>query len=212
MSASNVARRIRGRVLQLVFQLLYTRLGFLHEAAGRIAYGPAWNGRRLHVVPADPAGTLLDIGCGEGRLLRSITALHVFALGAEPSQTMVRRANQHGVSIVQATAQSLPVRSGAIQHVIATYPGPWIVDPLTWDELARVTTPGATVRVLLGGDITRGRRSLVRRRLLRLAYGGGGVRAEQLPPLGNEEVVGEYIFVEDEWGTAIVWSGIRGAR
>jgi SAM-dependent methyltransferase len=199
---------MRNLVLGAIFQLLYTRLGFLHEAAGRIAYGPAWAGRRQHVIPVDRHGTLLDIGCGEGRLLRTFDTKPFVALGVEPSRVMARRAANHGVIVLRATSQSLPLRDGAISHVIATYPGPWIVDRQTWDEIARVAAPGASIQIVLGGDVVRGRGSFVRSRLLRLAYGSSSAEMS-MPELGHPQIVGSYVETTDDWGTAILWSGTR---
>lgn len=199
---------IRRRVLEVIFGLLYRRLGFLHETAGRAIYGSAWDGRRRHVVPTDRNGVLLDVGCGEGRLLQTIHTHPLFALGVEPSPVMARRARRRNVAVVQATAQALPTRSGSVCHVIATYPGPWIADQRTWDEIARVTVPGASVQILLGGDIVRGRGSFVRSRLMRLAYGTTNAN-DQMPVLGNAQITGGYVHRDDRWGTAILWSGTR---
>ena len=195
-------------MLQTVFQLLYTRLGFLHETVGRIVYGAAWGGRRRHVVPTVLAGPMLDVGCGEGWLLLSDRDSPVFALGIDASEGMARRARRRGVSVVQAISQALPLRSGAIAHVVVTYPGPWIIDLRTWEEIARVTVPGATVTVLVGGDISRGRGAFLRSRLIQIAYGAGS-NAETLPALGNADVTGDYATVDDRWGTALLWTGIR---
>lgn len=192
-----------------MFQLLYTRLGFLHEAVGRIVFGAAWNRRRLHVIPDDVSGRLLDLGCGEGRLLASIAGRQAQTIGIEPSTEMSRRAKRRGAHVIQATAQSLPLCSGTIRHVIATYPGPWILDQQTWAEIARVTTPDATIQILLGGDVSRGGGVILRRVLLRLAYGSGRGDVAHLPALGNRQIFGEYELVDDEWGQAIVWSGMR---
>ena len=209
MNAHGVASRIRGRILQVAFRLLYTRLGFLHEVVGDMAYGGAWNGRRCHVVPGRLAGTTLDIGCGDGRLLASIANQGVQTLGIEPSEQMSRRARRHGVRVIRADAQLLPLRTGTVQHVIATYPGPWVTDSRTWTEIARVSAPGASVRILLGGDISRGSGALVRSKLLQLAYGSGNDSLETMPAFGNDRVVGGYALIEDEWGQAIVWAGVR---
>jgi hypothetical protein len=139
-----------------------------------------------------------------------IETRQLFALGVEPSPVMARRATRRNVTVVQATSQALPIRSDSISHVVATYPGPWIADPRTWDEIARVTVPGASVEILLGGDIRRGRGSFIRSRLLRLAYGRGSEDGE-MPVLGNALVTGEYVRHSDQWGTAILWEGARDA-
>jgi hypothetical protein len=142
--------------------------------------------------------------------LQTIDTRQLFALGVEPSPVMARRAKRRNVTVVQATSQALPIRSGSISHVVSTYPGPWIADPRTWDEIARLTVPGASVQILLGGDIDRGRGSFIRSKLLRLAYGRGAADAE-IPVLGNALVTGEYVQLSDQWGTAILWMGTRDA-
>jgi SAM-dependent methyltransferase len=200
---------IRARLLRVTFGLLYDRLAFMHEATGRLVYGAAWDVRRRHVLQADETGPIVDLGCGEGRLLASLTRAETLAFGIEPSATMARRAREDGLLVIEATAQSLPLRSGAIQRVIATYPGPWILERQTWNEIARVMAPGGNVAVLLGGDIRRGRWSSIRRVMLRLAYGQSGSTVQYLPPMGNDSINGSYLLVDDEWGQAIVWEGRR---
>ncbi len=199
---------MRRWLLQSAFELLYRRLGFLHETAGRVACGAAWDGRRRHVIPTVWSGTLLDVGCGEGRLLHSLDTRNVFGIGIEPSPVMAGRARRRHVSVIQATAQALPLQAGSVRHLVATYPGPWIVDPQTWDEIARVTEHGATIRVLLGGDIDRGRGAAFRSLLHRLAYGKSDA-TDNLPALGNQLIRGEYLWLDDEWGQAILWTGVR---
>jgi SAM-dependent methyltransferase len=151
---------------------------------------------------------VLDIGCGEGRLLSSLDAVGYFAWGIEPSRQMAERAVRRRVTVVQGRSEALPVRTGTIEHVVATYPGPWILDPLTWEEIARVTTPGASIAILLGGDYTRGNGAFVRSRLMRLAYGKQGPPGT-LPELGHPSIDGGYDLINDRWGTAILWFGRR---
>ncbi len=209
MTRSRSLDRARQRVLITIFNLLYTRLGFLHETTGRVVYGAAWNGRRRHVVPVEARGTMLDIGCGEGRLLAKGLVENIPSFGVEPSIGMARRARRRSVSVIVATAQELPLRSGSVQHIFATYPGPWVIDAATWDELARVSRPGATVCLLLGGDIQRGPGAWFRKRLIRMAYGNADNAPASLPQLGNAHMTGRYEHVDDEWGRAVIWTGQR---
>jgi SAM-dependent methyltransferase len=211
MTTRNHIARVRQAVLGVAFELLYTRLGFLHEATGQFVCGAAWNGRRRHVLPDMTATTVLDLGCGEGRFLASLSTTGSFALGIEPSRQMTARAARRGALVVRAAAQATPIMGGSIDHVVATYPGPWIVDQATWDEIARITRPGASIAILLGGDYERGRWAFVRRRLLRLAYGGTSSTAT-MPRLGHPSISGDYREVNDRWGTAILWHGVRRDR
>jgi SAM-dependent methyltransferase len=209
MSLMAIMSQVRGRLLRVTFGLLYDRLAFLHETTGRLAYGPAWDGRRRHVLRLDDAGPIMDVGCGEGKLLASLASMEALAFGIEPSATMARRARMDGLLVIQAAAQSLPVQDGKIQRVIVTYPGPWIIDRQSWEEIARVMAPGGTVAVLLGGDISRGRWSSVRRKVLQLAFGQSAGTSGHLPPMGNDSVTGDYFLVEDRWGQSVIWAGKR---
>ncbi|MGH9173978.1 MAG: class I SAM-dependent methyltransferase, partial [Vicinamibacterales bacterium] len=185
---------------------LYTRLGFAHEATGWLTFGAAWDARRRLVVPRSIDGLLLDLGCGEGRLLARFNRRGIAAIGIEPSATMSRRARQAGLTIVRASAQALPLRSDCFLHIVCTYPGPWIIDQATWDEIDRISKPGMTVTILLGGDLGRVNRFSPRRLIMRMAYGDAH-RASAPPGLGSARIRGEHCYVEDAWGTAILWKG-----
>ena len=209
MTIANAMGRARARALRTTFQLLYTRLGFLHEPVGRAVFGAAWDGRRRSILPESLSGCLLDLGCGEGRLLGTLDRHSCSGFGIDPSPVMARRANDRGIDVVVATAQALPLRNGCARHVVVTYPGPWIVNPGVWDEIVRVTVAGATINILLGGDISRGRGSSARALLIRLAYGGQHKATGELPRLGHSLVIGEYESVEDHWGIAMRWRGVQ---
>jgi hypothetical protein len=88
-----------------------------------------------------------------------------------------------------------------------SYPGPWIANPATWDELARVCVPGTRIVVLLGGDYRRGPLSSFRRFMAGIAYG-----AKKFEPAGYglaARLKGELKLTEDRWGTAALWIAYR---
>lgn len=114
--------------------------------------------------------------------------------------------------LVQADAQRLPFQANSFGRVLVSYPGPWIAYRSTWDELARVCVPGASVVVLLGGDYRRGPHALVRVKLASVAYGqhapasaeaGVGMR------LAHPTFHGQLKLIDDRWGTAVVWVATR---
>jgi hypothetical protein len=115
------------------------------------------------------------------------------------------------VPVVRARAQQLPLPDGTVTSVVGTYPGPWLLDPATWRELERVLRPGGTVAILLGGATTRGRGALARRALQRLAYGRASHDARELSwnGLGTERIRGAIEVINDAWGVAYVWRGVR---
>jgi SAM-dependent methyltransferase len=202
---------LRTRLLQRAFNVLYARAAGVHEVAGRALFGPAWSARRDDVVGTLPLGLTLDIGCGDGRLMQTLTERGYPAVGLEPSSQMVNRTSKRGCRVVRGVAQAMPFRRSVFLNVVATYPGPWILDAVTWDEIARVMRPGASVRILLGGSTERGPGSGLRRIMQRIAYGAqrNGRSVLDLPVLGNAAVVGDYRTVRDRWGEAWCWCGTR---
>ncbi|HVY09798.1 MAG TPA: class I SAM-dependent methyltransferase [Mycobacteriales bacterium] len=77
-----------------------------------------WPGLR-DLLPA-PAGVTLDIGCGEGRGARQLTALGYRVVGVDRSPSLVRAARERGSTAVLADAARLPVASGAVALAFAS--------------------------------------------------------------------------------------------
>ncbi len=203
---------IRSRVLNKLFGLLYGPLVFLHEPAGACLFGPSWAGRRSSVGHTIPdKGLVLDLGCGGGLLLSELPHRCGLSVGIEPSPMMAQRARARGCLLVRANAERLPIPDAAVSAIVCTYPGPWIRASRVWDELARVTGPDAAVTILLGGSVTRGRFSTVRSRLIQVIYGGDLQHPDnaELVGFGHAQISGRAALVDDAWGQAIVWTGVR---
>ena len=206
---------LREWILRAAFAQLYTRLAFLHELTGRLAFGRAWSARRrLLIVVGDQSERVLDIGCGDGRLLAEPAWRSTLRFGVDPSTQATRRARRRGVEVVRACAQQLPLRDSSIDRVVCCYPGPWILDDAAWAELARVLKSGAAMSVLVGGITTRGRGAWARRLLQRVAYGPRAAEDAGLPPntFGHVEIPGTLSRMHDDWGVAYLWRGQRVTR
>lgn len=198
---------IRRAALGWGFSLLYGRLAFLHEPAGRLLNGPAWNCRRMMALDPPVFATLLDLGCGEGCLVARAARAGVLALGIDRSMSMIHRAQRRGVPVVCASASALPVSDGSMDVVTSTYPGVWIFDAAVFREVARVLRPGGEVRILLGGSITAGRWSQPRRILARIIYGKQNSASPEAPT--NDLLVGSIVIRKDRWGESVWWMGRR---
>ena len=206
------AAPIRERLLNFSFALLYGPFAWLHEVVGWVVFGPSWSARRRRLArPASPHELTLDVGCGDGRLLTDSGWRGARRIGVEPSRQASRRAQRRGALVVRAEAQRLPLSAGSLARVVASYPGPWLLDRRTWDEFARVLRPGGEVCVLLGGVTTRGRGAAMRRLLQRVAYGSlpssPGPRVPDA--FRHTAFTGHVSTVDDAWGAAYFWLGQR---
>ena len=126
----------------------------------RVAWGvslgrwAAW--RRLALDQLRPEESqILEIGFGTGALLAEIAQSGRRVIGLEPSWQMQRVAGQRrrhqGLRPprVAALAQAMPFSGRAFDAVIATFPAPYILDPATLHECARVVRSGG--RLIVAG-------------------------------------------------------------
>ncbi len=97
-----------------------------------------------------PGQHVVDVGCGPGAL----TAVLVDLLGADavvgidPSPTFVDSARERlpGVTIVQGSAEFLPIPDQSVDAALAQLVVHFMADPVTGlREMARVTRPGGTL-------------------------------------------------------------------
>ncbi|MFW6075739.1 MAG: class I SAM-dependent methyltransferase [Chloroflexota bacterium] len=159
----------------------------------------------------DRTGTILDVGCGDGRLLRWGTKRGLNMIGVEPSKRMRERAG-HDTRVLSGCAQALPVAADSIQAIVITYPGGWIRDPATWSEVDRVLVDGGDIAVLLGGTYERGFLSGIRKRAIHLVY-GNGTRYELIGDTLPESPQLIIRWLDDRWGSfAVIQSTERDGQ
>jgi SAM-dependent methyltransferase len=101
----------------------------------------------LTLVPA-PGRLTLDVGCGEGRMARELTALGHHVVGVDGSPSLAREAARHPQSTAVAAGDitALPVASGVADLVVCFMV---LMDVEDLDrgvaELARALAPGGVV-------------------------------------------------------------------
>ncbi len=102
---------------------------------------------------------MLEIGFGSGELLAELADCGWQVTGLELSPAMqtvaARRPAQRSAhsaraaACVLAPAQAMPFAAAAFDTVVATFPAPYILQPETLAECARVLRPGG--RLVVGG-------------------------------------------------------------
>ncbi len=90
------------------------------RAADHDAFWPFTRWRLLELLP-EPGPVTLDLGCGEGRLARELTARGHHVIGVDGSFTLAHLAATHPDATVTAVGDlaSLPVRDGAANSAVA---------------------------------------------------------------------------------------------
>ena len=76
----------------------------------------------LQLLPAPPDGMTLDIGCGEGRLARALTAQGHQVVGVEPSPRLAAAAREADppTQVLVADAARLPLDDRSVQLAVST--------------------------------------------------------------------------------------------
>jgi SAM-dependent methyltransferase len=131
------------------------RLVELHAARpGALASALAGSGSYERLAAAIPTGAtrILDLGCGDGHLLR---LLGPHAIGCDLSPHELRRARDAVRIGVRARAQALPFATGAFDAVVSHFAFA-LFDEIerVVGELHRVLAAGGTFAAMLGGGPT----------------------------------------------------------
>lgn len=97
--------------------------------------------------PQDPQCTIVDIGCGTCRLLRTVSANWPEAalFGVDPAEQMLLAAHRHNpnVTFILAPAESLPLPDQTAEMVLSSISFHHWADPQRGiQEVARILRPG----------------------------------------------------------------------
>lgn len=192
------------RVFLAACDLVYRHGGRVYDPLVELLFGRAWQEWRAAAVDCLPEGPVLDLGCGTGAALQMLGERGRVAVGVELEWSMLARARKRSRRIVQADARSLPFSNETFAACLATFPAPYILDPLIQSEIARVLTPGGPLVVLAGGTPCTGLLGKRSRRRLGPKERGG---ARALT--GNAFVDGGWHYHQSPGGVAAIWRARR---
>lgn len=146
-------------LIKLGFHLLYHQLAFTYDAvAWLVSLGqwPAWRRLSLQFVGDGP---ILELAYGTGGLFADMQQAGYRPVGIDLSPYMARltrgRLRRFGLPLPlsRARAQQLPFPGSHFGSVIATFPTPYIFEPETLAEVARVLRPQGRLIVVMEGHL-----------------------------------------------------------
>jgi ubiquinone/menaquinone biosynthesis C-methylase UbiE len=168
-------------LLQAFFHWLYHEGAWAYDGVAALVSMGRWTRWVTRALERVEGTQVLELGHGPGHLLAAMGQRGLRPVGLDPSPAMGRRARWRtgaSVPLVRGRAQALPFQDESFDTVVATFPAPFIRDPCTWREAARVLRPGGHVVVLFAAQPSLPLVELPCRWL----YGLAGLRHPEGPP------------------------------
>jgi ubiquinone/menaquinone biosynthesis C-methylase UbiE len=129
--------------------------GFYDIVSNVVSFG-RWKKWIFAIEPFIQGKMVLEVGFGPGHLLKLLSSHNFSVYGIDISHQMSRLAYQRLIgksrvnpTIIRGTAQTLPVQSGGMDTIIATFPSDYIFNTKTLNEIKRVLKPDGTLLILL---------------------------------------------------------------
>ncbi len=134
---------MRRVILQHLFGQLYTRFAWAYNIVAWMASAGQWYKWVEAGLPFILEGPVLEVGCGRGYLLRKMMIRGLEVIGVDYAEEMCRYARNHSRQpVLRADGRTLPFDDNTFHAVVTTFPAPYVIEPTTQAELARVVKPG----------------------------------------------------------------------
>lgn len=123
---------------------LYAELAGSYDPVSWLVSWGRWDRWRAFALDYVQGAHVLEIGFGTGELLPHLAKRAPVVVGLELSSAMqqqtTRKLTARGILLprIQARAQAMPFADGAFDTLLATFPAPYIVEPATLHECARL--------------------------------------------------------------------------
>lgn len=142
-------------LLRVFFYLLYQPLAWSYDAVAWLVSLGRWRSWVNSILPElSTGGRILELGHGPGHLQVAMRNQGVEPVGIDLSAQMGRlairrlRSAKHAPLLVRADGRRLPFRSGAFQHIVATFPTEYIVQASTLAEARRTLSATGSLVLL----------------------------------------------------------------
>jgi ubiquinone/menaquinone biosynthesis C-methylase UbiE len=178
MHAGNTQQRrpwlaLYSALIGWAFERFYREFSWTYDTVAWLVSRGQWYRWTAAALPF-VRGRVLELGCGTGHMQCLLAQQHPApALGLDVSPQMLartrRRMQRAGAvpRLLRGAAQALPLASGSVQSVLATFPTSYILHPATLIEIRRVLDSDGRLVVV---DAASFARQGIYERLVDLAY------------------------------------------
>lgn len=124
-------------LVQLGFSLLYHQFAWSYDTVSWLVSLGAWRDWQRAALPFVKGPRVLEIAHGPGHMLIALNQEGFQVTGIDLSSQMGRLANSRisktgsQISIIQSSAQNIPLANESFDSVLATFPTEFIMDKLT---------------------------------------------------------------------------------
>jgi len=123
---------------------LYNEFAWAYDPISWLVSLGQWDDIRKMALSRITGPRILEIGFGTGELLIELTRQGYQVVGLDLSLAMQHQVNRKlsriGIEVprVCSRVQQTPLKSGIFDSIISSFPAQFILDPLTWQECARL--------------------------------------------------------------------------
>ena len=112
---------------------------------------PSVQCRRFLTQDIRPGERVLDVGCGDGDLMRVYLQLGCEVVGVEVDEELVRSNSDAGLDVRQGVAEALPFQDAEFDRIVCSVVIPYTDERLAVAEWARVLKPDGLVLATFHG-------------------------------------------------------------
>jgi ubiquinone/menaquinone biosynthesis C-methylase UbiE len=125
------------------------RASFLSASADDYdRHRPSYPIEAVHWAIGENRKTILDVGCGPGKLTEQLIALADTVIGIDPSAEMLRTMKSKGLLALRGVVEALPVGTNSTDVVTVATAFHWFDHKRAVCEFSRVLVPGGRLAIL----------------------------------------------------------------